>query len=118
MKYLVVGLLMVIASPLYSQTQSPLLGIWDTGQENTHVEIFDEEGMLTGKIISSDNDKVKIGLVMLKDLEEKDGYWEGKIYSLRRKDWFDAEIRPNGNKLDLEVSTGFFSKSIKWKKSS
>ncbi|MBN2173041.1 MAG: DUF2147 domain-containing protein [Bacteroidales bacterium] len=114
MRSLIFGLFLVIVSPMYAQSQSPVTGVWNTGEENTKVEIFENEGVLTGKIHSSDNKKVKIGLIMLKDLEAADGYWKGKIYSLKRQKWFDVLMKPNGNKLELEVSTGFYKKSLEW----
>jgi uncharacterized protein (DUF2147 family) len=118
MKNLMTGLLVLIASPLYSQTQPLISGTWDTGRENTKVEISEgESGVLSGIIRSSDNSKVETGLIMLKNLEKLDGTWKGKIYSLKRKEWFDVEIKLNGDQLMLEVSNRLFTRSIEWKRS-
>ncbi len=115
---LILGLFLVIISPMYVKSQSLVAGVWNTGEENTKVEIFENEGVLTGKIHSSDSKKVKIGLIMFKDIEAADGCWKGKIYSLKRQKWFDVLMKPNGNKLELEVSTGFYKKSIEWVRNS
>jgi hypothetical protein len=117
-KSLIIGLVVVITSPLYSQTQSPISGIWDTGDQNTLVEIFEEGDFLKGKIVSSDNEKVEIGFIMLKDLKETKGSWNGKVYSFKKKEWFDVKIKPDGNELDLQISSGFMKRSKVWKKSS
>jgi uncharacterized protein (DUF2147 family) len=116
MKNIVLGIAFVILAPFYAQSQSPLEGKWDTGKENTIVEILEEENELTGRIVSSGNEKVKIGTIMLKDLSKNEDTWTGKVYSLKKKEWFDVEIKPNGSVLDLKVSNGFLSKSIKWKR--
>jgi hypothetical protein len=118
MRIIVLGIALVVLAPFYAQSQSPLQGKWDTGKENTIVEILEEEDELMGRIVSSGNEKVKIGTVMLKDLSKAKDTWTGKVYSLKKKEWFDVEIKPNGSVLDLKISNGFLSKSIKWKKTS
>jgi uncharacterized protein (DUF2147 family) len=116
MKSLLVALLVAVVSPLYAHSQYPLEGKWETGKENTIIEIYDKEGVLEGKVVSSDNEKVKIGLIMLKDLRETDGLWKGELFSARRKNWFNVQIRRNGDHLDLEVFSGKRSRSIQWKR--
>lgn len=118
MKRLIILVLLVAVSPLYSQSGSPLHGIWNTGQQNTNVEIRGDEEVLKGKIVSSDNEKVKIGLVMLTDLEKTGDAWKGKIFSLKRKKWFDVQIRPEGDKLNLKISSGFYSRTVYWVRNS
>lgn len=118
MKRLIIFLLLVVVSPLYAQSGSPLHGIWNTGQQNTNVEIRGDEEVLKGKIVSSDNEKVKIGLVMLRDLEKTGDAWKGKIFSLKRKKWFDVRIRPEEDKLNLEISSGFYSRTVHWVRNS
>jgi hypothetical protein len=117
MKNLVLIVLLVTTSLIHAQSRSPLDGIWNTGQQNTNVEIIYNEGIASGRIVSSDNEKVKIGLVMLKDLKKTGDAWKGKIFSLRRKKWFDVLIRPAGDELNLQISSGFHSKKVQWVKS-
>ena len=116
-KSLVLILLLVTTSLVHAQSRSPLDGIWNTGQQNTNVEIIYNEGIASGRIVSSDNEKVKIGLVMLKDLKKTGDAWQGKIFSLKRKKWFDVQIRPTGDRLNLKISSGFYSKTVEWLKS-
>ena len=47
--------------------QSPIEGIWNTGKENTKIEIAAADGIYAGKIVSSDNAKAKIGALLLID---------------------------------------------------
>ena len=96
--------------------QSNLIGNWDTGDDNTIIEISESAGEATGKIKASDNPKATIGKVMLKDLKQKDQTWEAKIYAAKRQKWYDAVITPKGNELEIEISVGFLSKTIKWRK--
>ena len=54
---------------------------------------------------------------MLKDLKQKDQTWEAKIYAAKRQKWYDAVITPpKGNELEIEISVGFLSKTIEWRK--
>jgi uncharacterized protein (DUF2147 family) len=53
---------------------------------------------------------------MVKELKLTKGKWKGKVYSPQRKEWYDAEFVRKGNKLAVEVSVGFFSKTTEWTK--
>ena len=97
-------------------SQAELNGVWETGDENTRIEIADVEGQWVGKILSSDNQKAIIGKVILKDLKQDDSGWTGRIYAARRQEWYDVEISPKENVLELEVKVGLFSKSLDWKR--
>lgn len=96
--------------------QSDITGTWNTGKDNTIVKIERQNGVYIGSIISSDNPKAKQGIVILKDLEPKIDSWTGKMYAPRRAEWYDVEISTSGNKMQLEMTVGFFSKSIEWTK--
>lgn len=109
-----VAILSLFSVAVFSQNE--ISGKWNTGDQNTIVEIGQQNGVYIGKIISSDNPKVKQGKVILKDVKPKKESWTGKIYAPRRGEWYDAEISTNGNKLKLEMSVGFFSKTIEWTK--
>ena len=115
MKILV--LTIVIFSSYSAVGADDISGIWDTGDENTKIEISEVDGQITGKIMSSDNEKVKIGKVILKGLSQSGSKWKGKIYAARRGEWHDVEITPKEDVLQLKISAGLFSKSLEWKKS-
>lgn len=99
-----------------SYAQSDLSGEWIVGEQNTVVKIEQQNGIYSGKIISSDNPKVKIGNLMVKELKETKDKWKGKAYSPKRKEWYDAEFIQKGNKLNIEIKVGFFSKTVEWTK--
>lgn len=100
-----------------SSAQSNVAGNWIVGEQNTVIKIAQEGSSYSGKIISSENPKAEIGKLMVKDLKKnKKGNWEGQIYSPKRKDWYDAEFTPKGDLLEIEISVGFFSKTMEWKK--
>ena len=96
--------------------QQSIEGIWDTGTENTKIKISQNNGEWVGKIISSDNEKVTIGKVILKDLNKQNEIWKGKLFVVKRQKWTDVEIIPKGAKLNLIVSAGFSSKKVQWSK--
>ena len=109
-------LLTLFNAASYAQSQSDIAGEYVVGEQNTIVKIEPQEDFFSGKITSSDNPKAKIGNLMVKDLKEKKGKWKGKIYSPKRKEWYDAEFIPKENTLDVKIKVGFFSKTIEWER--
>ncbi len=112
----VISLILITLCSTSVIAQSDLEGIWETGQENTKIEIAELNGQLTGKIKSSDNQKATIGKVILKDLKKDGSNWTGRLYAARRGEWYDVEITPNQRILELEIRAGIFSKSVVWKR--
>lgn len=96
--------------------QTSITGIWNTGEENTKIEIKGINGVYEGRIASSDNPKAKIGNLMLKDVKSVGGTWKGKLYSVKKKEWFDAVLKVEGNQLLVTVSSGWKSKTVNWSK--
>ena len=97
--------------------QSQLNGTWNTGEDNTVIEITESAGKTSGKIKSSDNPKATIGKVIVKDLKKSGSSCKGKIYAPKRQEWYDAVLTQKGNILVIKISVGFFSKTVEWKES-
>lgn len=110
----IVALLMISLFSINSFAQTDLSGEWIVGEQNTVVKIEQHNSIYSGKIISSDNPKVEDGKLMVKELKQTKGKWTGKVYSPKRKHWYDAEFIQKGNILNVEISVGFFSKTIEW----
>ena len=113
-------ILIVILSFLYifqNPSEYVIIGTWNTLENNTKIQIVEEKGILIGRIKSSDNTKVQVGKIILKDLTKTGNLWRVKIFSLKRNEWFDVEIIPQKNNLDLKIQVGFLSKSLTWEKS-
>ncbi len=98
------------------QAQTSLEGIWNTGEDNTKIEITEENEVYGGKIVSSDNAKAKIGNQLLKDVKFVDGEWKGKLYGVKKGKWFDAVLKEEGEQLLITVKGGIASKTLEWKK--
>lgn len=100
------------------QSVSPELiqGTWNTGQENTNIEILQENDEWIGKIKSSDNEKVVVGKVILKELEKKGNTWSGKLFLLKRQKWVDVDLTPDKTNMDVQVSVGIASRKLQWTK--
>jgi len=96
--------------------QDSLTGIWNTGEDNTKVEITENDGAFSGKILSSDNAKAKIGNQILKDVKFSKGEGKGKMYAAKKGKWYDATLKQKENQLELKIKAGIMSKTIKWKK--
>lgn len=100
-----------------SSAQSNVAGNWIVGKENTVIKIAKEGSSYSGKIISSNNSKAKIGLLMVKNLkQDQKGDWTGQVYAPKRDEWYDAEFKTNGDILEVNITVGFFSKTMEWKK--
>ena len=104
----------IVFSPMVMNAQASLDGIWNMGQDNTKIEITEDNGSYVGKIVSSDNANAKIGNIILKDVKSVGGKWKGKMYSPKRNEWYDAVVALEGKQLLLTVGSGFKSKTLKW----
>ncbi|MEM9833216.1 MAG: hypothetical protein AAF944_21460 [Bacteroidota bacterium] len=96
--------------------QQPPVGIWNTGKDNTKIEIAEVDGVYKGEIVSSDNTKAKIGKLLLKEVKSVDGEWKGKLFAAKRGEWMDAVLEEKDNQLVITVSKGWISKTVKWSK--
>jgi hypothetical protein len=90
--------------------QQSVEGLWNSGQDNTQIEIIST----TGKIYSSDNDKATVGKLIIKELKKTENTYKGKLHLIRRNRWVDAVFVRNGNYLNVTISAGWQSKTLKW----
>lgn len=90
--------------------QQSINGIWNTGQDNTHIEI----NSTTGKIHFSNNKKATVGKLIIKDLNKMGNTYKGKIYLIRRNQWADAVFVPKEKLLIVTVLAGFQKKTMIW----
>lgn len=96
--------------------QASLEGVWNTGTENTKIEIAAVDGEYEGKTVSSDNAKAKIGKVILKDVKANGSEWEGKLFAAKKGKWVDAVLKVVDNQLVVTVKRGWRSKTLEWAK--
>jgi len=108
-------LILVLFTTISMNAQS-LVGVWNTGEDNTKIEITEDKGVANGKILSSDNVKAKIGNQILKDFKSSNGAWKGKLYAAKKGEWYDAVLKENGSQLDITIKVGWMTKNITWKK--
>lgn len=108
--------LIVLFTSFSAYAQSPIEGVWATGKDNTMVEIRGTDDVVEGKIHTSDNAKAEIGKLIIKDLREDDGSYNGKLYIIKMQRWVNATFSPKGEKLIVTVSAGFRSKTVEWEK--
>lgn len=108
-------LLLLIGSAMYGQDKN-IIGLWDTGQQGTIIEVSGSDGALVGKITSSDNPKVKMGTVLLKNFNHSKGLWNVALYSMKRKEWYDGVLKLRGNVLEIEITSGWIKKKISWRR--
>ena len=99
-----------------TQAQASISGTWNMGTDNTKIEIAKDQGVSEGRIASSDNPKVKIGKLIIKDIKSKSGKWTAKLYSPKKDEWFDADLQRVDNELLVTISSGWMSKTLTWTK--
>ena len=115
MKILIISLFLCLLT-VTAFTQSNLTGTWNTGNQNTLVKIYKQNEYYIGEIILTENENVKPGTLIMKDVTFNKGKWTGKMYAPQQKEWYNAELIPVNNKLTITVTVGFFSKTIEWTK--
>lgn len=94
--------------------QKTLDGNWVANSDkNTVVKIVQNNEVYSGEISSSDNQKA-VGTLLIKDVKLKNDIYQGRLYSPKRKEWYDAEFEVKGNTLEINISVGFFSKTAEW----
>jgi len=113
-------ILIVVLSLLYifqNPNENNIIGTWNTLEDNTKVQISEQNGILIGKIKSSDNTKAQVGRLILKDLIKNGNSWSGKIFAVKKNEWYDVEITSKKDALNLKIQVGFLHKNLTWEKS-
>jgi len=113
-------ILIVVLSLLYifqNPNENNIIGTWNTLEDNTKVQISEQNGILIGKIKSSDNTKAQVGRLILKDLIKNGNSWSGKIFAVKKNEWYDVEITSKKDALNLKIQVGFLYKNLTWEKS-
>ncbi|CAI8162382.1 MAG: Uncharacterised protein [Cryomorphaceae bacterium] len=108
-------ILLALFISLTALSQNEIVGTWDTGREKSIVEIYEDNGELFGKIISSDRAEV-VGKINLKNLQNKGDHWEGELFVFKRRSWYDVAIHKENETLFVVISIGFFEKEVEWPK--
>lgn len=106
----------LILSVMAISAQESLTGTWNTGQENTIVEIAQTDGVFSGMIVSSDNANAKIGATMLRDLQVKGDKLSAEIFAAKKGKWFPATIKEEADKLNITIEAGMMKKTVEWTK--
>jgi len=111
---IIASLFFLLVSITSLSAQTAPTGVWNTGSNNTKVEITEVEGSYIGKILSSDNTDAKIGKQLLKGISFDGKAWKGKIFAPKKGEWMDATLTPKEDVLEIKVGSGFMSKTIEW----
>ncbi|MCR9288530.1 MAG: DUF2147 domain-containing protein [Bacteroidetes bacterium] len=106
----------ILLSSITMNAQQSITGIWNIGNDNTKIEITEDNGVYGAKIVSSDNAKAKIGSEFLKDVKSVGGEWEGKLYNAKKNKWYDVVLKEKGDQLMATVDAGMMSKTLEWTK--
>ncbi|MEO1484954.1 MAG: hypothetical protein AAFU57_04350 [Bacteroidota bacterium] len=109
-------ILAIFFGTLSINAQETIEGLWNTGKENTIVEIKKNNDSYEGVIVSSENSKAPVGKKLIKDVVETNEGYTGKLYAAKKDKWMDANFVVKEEILVLEVGSGLRKKSIEWEK--
>lgn len=115
MKILIV--LLSLFTIFQNSPEHSIIGTWNTLEDNTKINIIEQKGMFFGRINSSDNPKAQVGRLILKDLVKSGNAWTGKIFAIKKNQWYDVEINSEKSTLKLKIQVGFITKNLIWEKS-
>lgn len=96
------------------EAQGALDGKWQTGEDNSVVEVTEAGGVAVGKLVSSDNPNAVMGTEILRNVTKTGDVWSGKIWAAKRKKLMDATITPSADTLEIKVSAGIASRTVTW----
>lgn len=113
---IIISILFIALGSLSIQAQSSLEGQWQTGKDNTVVEIKETQNGMEGRIALSDNPKALPGTLLIKELQMTNKGFEGKLYAIKSKRWVDALFIPDQDQVEIRVKAGFKKKTIHWKR--
>lgn len=117
MKYLTLVLLSAFSFCSTAQTQSlDIVGIWETQHEGTYVTITSSitGKPVEGKILFSDKTEAPIGKQVLSNFKREGERWSVNLYSIERDKDYEGYVNRKGNKLIIDVSVLFVTKTIEW----
>jgi len=122
---------------LSAQTMSPV-GTWvtiddETGKEKSHVEIFEKDGKLHGKIVKlllkpqnsiceicdgERKNKPLVGMIVISNMRKSGNRWDGgKIYKADAGKEFNGFLKmPSQDKLIVTGKVLFITKSQTWRR--
>jgi len=96
--------------------QTGIEGRWNTGKENTIIQITKVNDQWEGRTVSSDEKRLKLDLLVMRNLEKKNGHWKGEFYIFRIKKWANITLMPEEDELEVKVSYGLMSKQLTWQR--
>ncbi|WP_228780196.1 hypothetical protein [Aquiflexum lacus] len=105
-----------LLSSISLMAQESILGHWNTGQENTVIEIKETDGKMEGRVISSDHPKAPLGKLILKELRREENLLKGKLYSPKFDKWFDASFLQKSNDCEVTIKVGWVERKVNWTK--
>jgi uncharacterized protein (DUF2147 family) len=100
-------------------TSDAILGNWENLDGGRKMEIFKNNNLYFGKILSvtDKNVKVKPGDIVLKNLIYTKDTWIGQLKIPAKENDFDVKITmPSINQLKIVASYGILSKTKIWKR--
>ncbi len=115
MKSILLTLLITLMG-FHLEAQEKITGTWKTEKDNTLVKIEKQNDAYIGKVISSDNENIEPGSLIVRSIKPQKGNMKGQIFIHRWDKWYDGTFQVLDNKMKVSVSISFISKTVEWTK--
>lgn len=112
MKHVLTLSLFLMAVTISAQTS--IEGTWNIGKENTIINIIDTDGTLSATFVSSDNNKLEMGALFLKEVTSDGEGWKGKLYNVKKEKWYNVKFKLKNETIEAKVKAGIISKTLTW----
>lgn len=108
------SLLLIFIMITSGVAQESLSGVYLTEDGSTQMEVFEQEGMVYGKVKHSTKQQAPVGELVLIDFVREGAKWEGKLHAIAKGKYFDASLRKRVNGLEITIYQGRFKKTVVW----
>jgi hypothetical protein len=109
------GLVFLVVTPMVFADPA-LEGPWDTGKDEVHIQIHEKEGALLGEVVSSGNEKLETGKILIKNIAKDGDRWKAEFYALKKKKWYPAVLTLDGDSLKVRIDAGIRKKTVEWQR--
>ena len=106
--------MLLILSATFLFSDESIVGFWQTGKNNTVVEIYEKDGLFFGKVIKSKKVGASIGKDLITNCRLIDGKYYGELNNLKSNETFNIILSTKEEDIEIAVLLGFFKQKKIW----
>lgn len=118
MKIIYFVLAMLMSSALGAQSADDILGKWQSDDGERIMEIYSENNLYWGKVVSTKKGDAKPGTIILKGFQFEATKWTGKVSPPNGNQEFTGTIQLSHDniQMELQIAIAFMTRTKKWKR--